>query len=323
MAIKLRTLGKSELPVSPIGLGCWQFSDAIGITGKFWPKLEPNVMRDIVDISLQNGVNWFDTAEAYGWGASERELSLALNELGRKPGEVVIATKWWPVFRFASSIFKTINTRLDMLGGFTIDLHQVHQPWSFSSVTAEMQAMAKLVLLKKVKSVGVSNFSAKRMENAFAVLQKYLARLESNQVRYSLLDRRIETNGVLDLAKKLNITIIAYSPLAQGILTGRFHDHPEQIARITGYRKYTPQFRRGFLEKCRPVISMLQEMAKKYQATPAQIALAWIIRHHGDTVVAIPGASNVRQASDNALSMQIDLSPDDLKNLDDISAPFK
>ena len=321
--MELRAIGKSSLKVSAIGLGCWQFSHGIGMPGKYWPQMDQKVVRDVIQTSIEHGVNWFDTAEVYGWGESERELTNSLSDLGNKPGEFIIATKWWPLFRFASSIFKTINQRLEALHGYPIDLYQVHQPFSLSSVTAQMEAMAKLVLLKKIRSVGVSNFSAKRMEKAFAVLQKYGARLESNQVRYSLLDRRIESNGVLDLAGKLNITIIAYSPLAQGILSGRFHEHPEQIARISGYRKYMPQFKKGFLEKCRPVISVLKELSEKYDATPAQISLAWVIQHHGDKVVAIPGASSVKQAAANAQAMELQLSEEDLIRLDQISVPFK
>ena len=208
--ITLRNLGKSDLKITPIGLGCWQFSKGNNFAGKFWPSLEDEVILDIVRISLEGGINWFDTAELYGNGASEKMLSKSLTALGKKPGEVIIATKWWPMFRFASNILKTIDVRLKCLDPFPIDLYQVHQPYGFSSEVREMEAMAKLVQAKKIKHVGVSNFSAKQMRSSWETLQKAGISLVSNQVQYSLLKRKIETNGVLDTAKELGITIIAY-----------------------------------------------------------------------------------------------------------------
>ena len=128
-----RHLGKSDLVVTPIGLGCWQFSKKNNLAGKFWPKLDDELITSIVDQSLQSGINWFDTAEIYGDGASEKALSAALTRLGKKPGDVLIATKWWPMFRTASNIPRTIDERLAALDPFPIDLYQVHQPYGLSS----------------------------------------------------------------------------------------------------------------------------------------------------------------------------------------------
>ena len=216
--IILRSLGKSEINITPIGLGCWQFSKRGNLAGKFWPFLEDDLIHEIVRISLEGGINWFDTAEIYGKGASERMLSKSLSGLGKKPGDIIIATKWWPMFRFASNIKETIDERLACLNPFPIDLYQVHQPYGFSSEIKEMEAMAKLIRAKKIRQVGVSNFSASKMRSAWETLQKQGINLLSNQVPYSLLNRKIETNGVMDAAKELGITIIAYSPLAQGLL---------------------------------------------------------------------------------------------------------
>ncbi len=138
----LRELGKSGILVSPIGLGCWQFSKQKNMAGKFWPNLEDDVIDRVVSLSLEGGINWFDTAEMYGSGASEKALAKALQNAGKKPGEVIIATKWWPMFRFASSITKTIDERIKALEPFPIDLYQVHQPWSFSGEKSEMTAMS-------------------------------------------------------------------------------------------------------------------------------------------------------------------------------------
>jgi aryl-alcohol dehydrogenase-like predicted oxidoreductase len=215
-----RRLGLTDIELSPIGQGCWQFAQGKGFTGSVWATLDQNQIDAVVRASLEGGVTWFDTAEVYGGGQSERALSTALNHLGVTPGEVVIATKWLPIPRTAHNITRTIERRLSALQGYPIDLYQVHQPWSFSSIAAQMRAMARLVQEQKIRCVGVSNFSAEQMRTANAALAAEGIPLASNQVSISLLDRRIETNGVLQMAKRLGVSLIAYSPLAQGVLTG-------------------------------------------------------------------------------------------------------
>ncbi len=144
--IKKVNLGKSEIEITKIGLGCWQFSGGSGgVGGRYWPALSPETMNEIVQISLEGSINWFDTAEAYGAGKSEKNLANALYAAGIKNGEVIIATKWWPFPRRARSIRKTIDKRLNYLDGFGIDLYQIHQSFSLSSTKALMDAMADLV----------------------------------------------------------------------------------------------------------------------------------------------------------------------------------
>jgi len=316
-----RNLGKSDLKITPIGLGCWQFSKGNNFAGKFWPVLEDEVTDHIVSLSLEGGINWFDTAELYGKGASEKGLAGSLQKLGKKPGEVIIATKWWPMFRTASNILKTIDERIEALNPYPIDLYQVHQPFGFSSEVKEMEAMAKLVKTNKIRYIGVSNFSAKKMRNAWETLQKEGIQLVSNQVRYSLLDRKIESNGILDTAKELGITIIAYSPLAQGLVTGKFHDNPELLKNI-GYRKYMPAFKPSGLAKSKPVVDLVKKLSASYSVTPSQIALNWLIYYHGETVVAIPGATKEKHAQENTGAMKFRLSPEDLSSLNEASRGF-
>ena len=320
--IALRSLGKSGVKITPIGLGCWQFSKQGNLAGKFWPTLDDGLIREVVQVSLAGGINWFDTAEVYGKGASEKILAASLQRLGVKPGDVMIATKWWPMFRTASNMLKTIDERLAALSPFPIDLYQVHQPWGFSSEIAEMEAMAKLVRARKIRLVGVSNFSAKKMRSAWETLQKSGISLVSNQVQHSLLQRKIETNGVLETAKELGITIIAYSPLAQGLVTGKFHDNPELLKNI-GFRKYSAQFKPKGLEKSRPVAEAVKKLAVKYNVTPSQVALNWLIHFNGDTVVAIPGATRARHAEENTGAMKFRLSQEDMQLLDEVSKGYK
>ena len=318
----LRSLGRTGIMVTPIGLGCWQFSKQKNMAGKFWPTLEDNQIEKIVSQSIDGGINWFDTAEVYGGGESEKALSKALKAAGKKPGEIIVATKWWPIFRFASNIKKTINERIRLLAPFPIDLYQVHQPYSFSGENSEMSVMAELVNRKLIKAVGVSNFNARKMENSWETLQKSGIPLATNQVRYNLLDRRIESNGVMNLAKKLGITIIAYSPLAQGLVTGKFHDNPELLKNI-GFRRYSPQFKPEGLEKSRPVITLVKELAMKYNVTSSQVALNWLIQNNGDTVVAIPGATKELHVKENCGAMSFTISDEDLGKLDNVSSIFK
>lgn len=318
----LRTLGRTDMKVTPIGLGCWQFSRQDNMAGGFWPTLEDDLIKKIVSVSIEGGINWFDTAEIYGKGTSEKALSRALSNTGKKPGEVLIATKWWPAFRFASNIINNFDERIKALSPYPIDLYQVHQPWSFSGEKNVMKAMAGLLERKLIKYIGVSNFSAKKMKNAWETLDKKGISLASNQVIYNLLNRKIESNGVMDIAKKLGISIIAYSPLAQGLVTGKFHDNPQLLKNI-GFRKYSSQFKSEGLRRSLPVVSLVKEIAIKYNVTPSQVALNWLIHYNGEIVVAIPGATKEIHARENTGAMSFKLTDEDIARLDKASAVFK
>ncbi len=317
-----RRLGRTSIEITPIGLGCWQFSAGFGLVGGYWEALPQERVDEIVRVALAGGINWFDTAEAYGRGRSEQFLVRALRAAGRKDGDVVVATKWWPIPRTARSIGTTIGDRLRCLDGFSIDLHQVHQPYSFSSVEAEMEAMADLVAAKKIRAVGVSNFSAARMRRAHAALDRRGITLASNQVRYSLVDRRIESNGVLAAARELGVTIIAYSPLGQGILSGKFHADPALVRSRPGPRRYLSLFRAGGLARTRPLVDELQRIASARAVTASQVALSWLLHVHGETVVAIPGASRPRHAEEAAGAMAFRLTDEEMARLEALSRHF-
>ncbi|WP_020576868.1 aldo/keto reductase [Actinopolymorpha alba] len=315
----MRRLGATEFEITPIGLGCMQFAGR-GIGERYYPALEKDTVTSIVRSALDGGVNWFDTAEMYGRGNSERSLTTALRDLGAAPGKVVIATKWTPWLRKASSIGATIGDRLASLQGYPVDLHQIHMPYgSLSSVPSQLRAMADLVDAGTVTSVGVSNFSARQMELASHLLRSRGLSLASNQVQISLLHRKAERDGTLDAARRLGVTLIAFGPLRSGLLTGKFHEDPERIRSIRGARRALAGFNAKTLARTAPLIDELRAIGRAYGVTISQVGLTWLITFYGDTVVAIPGASKPRQATESAAAMDLRLTRKELDRLDELS----
>ena len=313
MTISMRRLGKTEIEITPIGLGVMQFSGNSMMMRTVLSEVPEGETEVIVKTALDGGINWFDTAEMYGFGRSERSLAAALSKSGKDDGEVIIGTKWNPLLRTARNIPRTINNRIRYLDGYSIDLYMVHNPYGFSSPEAEMDAMADLVEDGKIRSVGVSNFNPGRMRRAHAALAKRGLPLAANQVQYSLLHRDIERNGVLETAKELGVTIVAWGPLASGLLTGKFHKDPQALEKTPPLRRR--RFRQR-LESARPLVAALEEIASRYQVTPAQVALNWLIHFHGEAVVAIPGASRVGHAEEAAGAMTFKLADDEMEHLD-------
>ena len=287
------------------------------MVGRYWPALPQTEVVGIVRASLDHGINWFDTAEIYGRGDSELSLSEALQAVGASPADVVIATKWWPLFRGAESIVHTLGEREEYLRPYRVSLYQIHHPYAFSTLRTQMQMLCQLTFERRIAVPGVSNFSAYQLHASEQVMQEYGLHLASNQVSYSLLDRRIERSGVLEAARKLGISIIAYSPLGQGLLTGKYHG--ATAGRVRGWRRARRTFSPEALARTRPLIDLLAQVGDRYQATPGQVALAWVIRFHGRAVFAVAGARTPEQAKENALAMQLDLTEDELHSLDEVS----
>ena len=310
-----RRLGRTELMVTSIGLGCWQFSGRSLTTRPFWRSPPQEEINEIVKASLDGGINWFDTAELYGRGSSERALATALCKVDMTD-DVIIATKWLPLFRTAGNIPHTIDARLACLAPCKIDLYQVHLPYSFSSVEAQMDAMAALVKEGKVRYIGVSNFSAAKMRRAHAALAKHGLPLASNQVRFNLLHREVEKNDVLAAARELGISLIAYSPLAQGLLTGKFHKNLELVKNLPFMRKRSLG---RWIEKSRALIKTLEEVALAHDRSVSEVALSWTVNFHGETIVAIPGATKLEHVRQNVGALILKLTPDEMGRLDEQS----
>jgi aryl-alcohol dehydrogenase-like predicted oxidoreductase len=269
----------------------------------------------MVKAALDGGINWFDTAEAYGSGASERALATALCKADMANRDVIIATKWFPFFRTARNILGSIDERIGCLSPCKIDLYQIHLPYAFSSVEAQMDAMAALVKAGKISYIGVSNFSAKKMRRAHSALAKHGLPLASNQVKFNLINRNLEKN-VLAAAKELNVSLIAYSPLAQGLLTGKFHKNPDLLKHVPFFRRMSMS---GKIEKTRALVKTLEDIAAAHNCSVSEVALSWAVNFHGDTIVAIPGATKLEHVRQNVSALTLKLSPEEMAKLDEQS----
>lgn len=313
----MRELGRTGIQISPIGLGSAQFSEGVNAV---YPALQQSEVNAIVKAALDGGVSWFGTAELYGNGRSERALAAALSQAGMKPGDVVVVTKWWQALRTASHMERSIGERIANLSPFPIDLYQIHEWYGgFSSQRDQVSALARLVEAGKVRSVGVGNFSAQQIEKAHRELAKHGVPLACIEIQVNLLARKIETNGILETARRLGLTVIAALPLKAGMLTGKFHADREAAAKLPQMRRVIAGISEKNLDRTAPLIEAMREMARERQATIAQIALAWVINYYGDIVVATPGASKAHHAAEAAGAMKVELSKAELQRLADLS----
>ncbi|NEQ20389.1 MAG: aldo/keto reductase [Microcoleus sp. SIO2G3] len=310
------TLGENGPTVTSLGIGTWAWGDKL-----FWNygnDYGASQVQEAFEATLDAGISFFDTAEIYGFGESESLLGRFMKQLGR-PAQV--ATKYLPMpWRFsAQSVSDTLTESLKRLQVEQVALYQVHMPFGFfMSQETLMNALADEVKRSRIGSVGVSNYSAEQMREAHGYLAARGVPLAVNQVRYSLLARKIESNGIMDTARQLSVTLLAYSPLAQGLLTGKYT--PEKDVELRDARRIDPQFSKSGLEKIAPVVKLLQQFGEKYDRTPAQVALNWLVAQ--GNVVPIPGAKTAQQAKQNAGALGWSLNPEDVAQLEQVSRPW-
>ena len=312
-------LGRSDLEVPRLGVGAMTWGSPSGRSRWGPAKLAyggtpgPEEERRAFEASLSAGVDLFDTAATYSGGASERRVG----ELAGGKG-VVIATKFPPGWRSKAEVLpEALDQSLVRLRRSTIDLYQHHFPSRRISIPALMGFMADAVDAGKVRAVGVSNYSAQQLRTAHAALAERGIPLASNQVEYSLLHRAPEVDGVLDACGELGITLIAYQPLAQGVLTGKYRpgDRP------TGIRRFGRYYRRDGLKNVQPVVALLHEIGQRYSRTPAQVALRWLIQKENS--LPIPGAKNGRQAASNAEALSFTLVAGEIEALDQATTAWR
>jgi aryl-alcohol dehydrogenase-like predicted oxidoreductase len=307
------SIGRSGLVVSALGTGTWQWGDA-----GYWSYGRDHGLADVeaaYAVSRGAGITFFDTAEIYGAGESERILG-ALVQKDAAP--VVVATKFAPLpGRWtARALPAALQKSLARLGLPRVDLYQIHWPYSVISIEALMNALADQVEAGRVRAVGVSNYSADQMRRAHAVLARRGIPLASNQVHYSLLHRQPERNGVLAACRELDVRLIAYSPLEQGILTGKYHDRP--TLKVSGARRFRRAQRASGLRASASLIATLRRVGAAHGGkTASQVALNWLIQQGA---LPIPGAKNAAQAEANAGALGWTLSA---AEVEEIGAPSR
>jgi aryl-alcohol dehydrogenase-like predicted oxidoreductase len=284
--MEFRELGKSGIKASVIGLGTWQWGAREWGWGRQYGRAE--VLAAFQE-ALQLGINFIDTAEIYGGGKSEQLIGEAIR--GHRE-EVVIATKVWPWNLTSGRLMRAADRSARRLGVDVIDLYQIHWPNPILPLRGTMNTMKKLVRLGKVRTVGVSNFNLKKMKAAQDALSPL--ELASNQVKYNLIDREIEAE-LLPHAQSSNVTIIAYSPLANSLLTGRYttQSNPTSLVQAAN-----PRFSSRNLKRMNSLQNTLSAIASAHEKTLAQTALNWLISK--PNVVAIPGAKKPEHVADSA-----------------------
>ena len=302
----MRYVDVAGVKLSVIGLGTWQFGSR---EWGYGPAYDADVASAIVERALDLGINLFDTAELYGFGASERILGRAL---GRRRDEAFVASKILPLVPVPAVVKRRARRSAARLGVDRIDLYQVHWPNPVFPLAPMMHELGRLQRSGVIDHVGVSNYSAEGWQNAEAQLGGPVL---SNQVEYSLAHRDPERE-VLPWARAHDRVVIAYSPLAQGFLSGRYHAGN----RPRGVRATNPLFLPDNIVKAADLLAALQEIAAAHDATSAQVALAWLIRR--PSVVVIPGASSVAQLEANAAAADLDLTDEEDRRLTEASDRF-
>ncbi|SDT32629.1 Predicted oxidoreductase [Friedmanniella luteola] len=281
-------------PVSRVGLGTWQFGSREWGYGAAYAG---GAARDIVARALELGVTLFDTAEVYGFGRSERILGEAL---GERRGSVVVASKLFPLAPFAPVVRRRAAGSARRLQLDRIPLYQVHQANPVVPDTVTMPALRRLLDADRIGAVGVSNYSLHRWQRADAALGRPVV---SNQVQFSLAQPGPLTD-LVPFAEREDRIVMAYSPLAQGLLGGRYGpDH-----RPGGVRAANPLFGTENLRRVAPLLDLLRDVAATVDARPAQVALAWLLAQ--PRVVVIPGASSVEQLESNVAAADLELGAD-------------
>nr|WP_308301994.1 aldo/keto reductase [Frankia sp. AgKG'84/4] len=296
--------------ISKIGLGTWQFGSREWGYGSGYAATDA---ADIVRRALELGITLFDTAEVYGTGRSERILGAALANDPDAPRRAYLATKIMPVVPVAPVVEQRAVASAARLGTRHLDLYQVHQPNPLIRDRWTMPGMSALRAVGLVGDVGVSNYSLDRWREADAALG---APVLSNQVQYSLARPR-HGAALVDFAAAESRIVIAYSPLAQGLLSGRYDASNRPAGRV---RSVNSLFLPENLDRAAPLLDTLREVARAHDATPSQIALAWAIHH--PQVVAIPGASSVSQLESNAAAADLYLADDEYDALTAASDRF-
>ncbi|MCB0976333.1 MAG: aldo/keto reductase [Acidimicrobiales bacterium] len=301
-----------EISVPDIGVGTWAWGDrGVWGMGGYDSTLTEATIAEAWEASIDAGATFFDTAEVYGNGESERIIGRLLAADPGRAAKAVIATKFMPVpwkFDVVGSLRRALEASLGRLGVGSVALYQIHGPISLRGHAHLADALAAVHEDGLVGAVGVSNYSAKEMRSIARELAERGIQLATNQIEFSLLRRRPESNGLLAACRELGVLPLAYSPLGQGRLTGKYDaEHPPPKGR---------SFSNHPMVEVDAIVNTLRELGGAHDRTPSQVALQWIV---SKGVVPIPGAKNRLQAEQNAGGMGWSLTEEELTRLDNVA----
>jgi aryl-alcohol dehydrogenase-like predicted oxidoreductase len=290
-----------------MGLGAWQWGDRL--VWQYGQGYSGKEVHDAFKLSVEEGIRFIDTAESYGNGLSERLLGKFIKETDQP---VLVATKYfpfpWRIFR--TSVTRALKNSLERLGVESVDLYQIHWPSPLMSIDRMMDGMAECVKSEMTRTVGVSNFNQTQMLAAYSALARQNIPLASNQVHYSLLNRKVEKNGLLARCRELGVRLIAYSPLEKGLLSGKYNADSRPPGTRAGIYA-------NILPKIEPLIKLMTTIGQDHGGkTNSQVALNWTICKGA---LPIPGAKNVKQAQENAGTLGWRLTDDEVARLDEMS----
>ena len=303
-------LAGSGVSIAPLGVGTWAWGDArVWGMGTYDAELSFETIREAWAASIDAGATFFDTAEVYGDGESERIIGRLLAEDPARAGRVTLATKFMPVpwkLNVRTALLDSLRASLDRLGVAAVDLYQIHGPISLRGHAALADALAAAHEAGLVRAVGVSNYSARETRSIDRQLRERGLRLATNQIEFSLLRRSPETGGLLATCAELGVVPLAYSPLGQGRLTGKYS------------AANPPPGKRNFsahpMERVDVVVAELRRIGEANgDRAPGQVALNWLM---AKGAVPIPGAKNRAQAVENAGALGWTMAADDVAALD-------
>jgi aryl-alcohol dehydrogenase-like predicted oxidoreductase len=302
-------LAGTGVHVPALGVGTWAWGDAkTWGMGTYDASLSEATIREAWEVSIDAGATFFDTAEVYGDGESERIIGRLLAADPDRAAKVQLATKFMPVpwkVNVRGALVASLRASLDRLGVERVDLYQIHGPISLRGHAALAEALAEAHQQGLVRTVGVSNYSVRETRSIAAQLRTRGLRLATNQIELSLLRRVPETGGLLAACRELGVVPLAYSPLGQGRLTGKYS------------ASNPPPGNRGFsahpMEVVDGIVAELRRIGDAHAKTPSQVALNWII---AKGAIPIPGAKNGQQAAENAGALGWSLDDADVAALD-------
>jgi aryl-alcohol dehydrogenase-like predicted oxidoreductase len=308
-------LAGSDVTIPLLGVGTWAWGDkSTWGMGGYDTDLTRASIHEAWEASIDAGVTLFDTAEVYGGGESERIIGqLLVGDPGRARS-VVLATKFMPSpwkLRVDTALVSALRASLGRLGVAAVDLYQIHGPISLRSHAALAEALASAHQAGLVKAVGVSNYSAAETRSMATELAKRDMALATNQIEFSLLRRAPETGGLLATCAELGVVALAYSPIGQGRLTGKYSAANPPPGKRT--------FSNHPMAMVDALVGELRAVGEKHGGkTPSQVALNWVM---AKGAVPIPGAKNRKQAEENAGALGWHLDDDDLALLDGVALP--